>query len=283
MLRTHKLGEADRIITLLTRHHGRVRAVAKGVRKTTSRWGSRLEPFTHVDLQLAVGRSLDIVTQAETIEPFAVRARQRLRALHRRHGDARDRRPAGHRGGPAGGPAVPAARRRAARDDRGRPEHQTGRQPGARLLPAALAGGGRLRAVVQPLRPLRRRRAAQGVQPVGRRSAVRRLPGARLGVARRAARSTCSARCSPATGTSSRRPTRGRCARPPAWCRPTCTGTSSAACGRWSTSSAEARSRLVALHEVVGRDVPVVAEGRRRQAHQPGAGLRADIAVPVRR
>jgi DNA repair protein RecO (recombination protein O) len=71
VLRTHKLGEADRIVTLLTRHHGRVRAVAKGVRKTTSRWGSRLEPFTHVDLQLAVGRNLDIVTQAETIEPFA--------------------------------------------------------------------------------------------------------------------------------------------------------------------------------------------------------------------
>ncbi len=71
VLRTHKLGEADRILTLLTRHHGRVRAVAKGVRKTTSRWGSRLEPFTHVDLQLAVGRNLDVVTQAETIEPFA--------------------------------------------------------------------------------------------------------------------------------------------------------------------------------------------------------------------
>ena len=71
VLRTHKLGEADRIITLLTRHHGRVRAVVKGVRKTTSRWGSRLEPFTHVDLQLAVGRNLDVVTQAETIEPFA--------------------------------------------------------------------------------------------------------------------------------------------------------------------------------------------------------------------
>ena len=60
VLRTHKLGEADRIITLLTRQHGRVRAVAKGVRKTTSRWGSRLEPFTHVDLQLAEGRNLDI-------------------------------------------------------------------------------------------------------------------------------------------------------------------------------------------------------------------------------
>ncbi len=71
VLRTHKLGEADRIITLLTRHHGRVRAVAKGVRRTTSKFGSRLEPFTYVDLQLAEGRSLDIITQAETRFPFS--------------------------------------------------------------------------------------------------------------------------------------------------------------------------------------------------------------------
>ena len=71
VLRTHKLGEADRIITLLTRHHGRVRAVAKGVRRTTSKFGSRLEPFTHVDLQLAEGRNLDIVTQAETRSAFS--------------------------------------------------------------------------------------------------------------------------------------------------------------------------------------------------------------------
>jgi len=71
VLRTHKLGEADRIITLLTRDHGRVRAVAKGVRRTTSRWGSRLEPFTHVDLQLAEGRNLDVITQAETLTPFS--------------------------------------------------------------------------------------------------------------------------------------------------------------------------------------------------------------------
>jgi DNA repair protein RecO (recombination protein O) len=70
VLRTHKLGEADRIITLLTRAHGRVRAVAKGVRRTTSRFGSRLEPFTHVDLQLAEGRSLDTITQAETLTLF---------------------------------------------------------------------------------------------------------------------------------------------------------------------------------------------------------------------
>lgn len=71
VLRTHKLGEADRIITLLTRQHGRVRAVAKGVRRTSSRFGSRLEPFTHVDLQLAEGRSLDTITQAETLTPFS--------------------------------------------------------------------------------------------------------------------------------------------------------------------------------------------------------------------
>ncbi|MEZ5093041.1 DNA repair protein RecO [Nocardioides sp.] len=71
VLRTHKLGEADRIITLLTRHHGRVRAVARGVRRTSSRWGSRLEPFTHVDLMIAEGRTLDVVTQAETLTPFS--------------------------------------------------------------------------------------------------------------------------------------------------------------------------------------------------------------------
>lgn len=71
VLRVQKLGEADRIITLLTRGNGRVRAVAKGVRRTRSKFGSRLEPFTHVDLQLAEGRSLDVVTQADTLAPFA--------------------------------------------------------------------------------------------------------------------------------------------------------------------------------------------------------------------
>ncbi|NLT55861.1 MAG: DNA repair protein RecO [Actinomycetales bacterium] len=70
VLRTQKLGEADRIISVLTRHHGRVRAVAKGVRRTRSRFGARLEPFMLVDLQLYEGRSLDTVTQAETIAPY---------------------------------------------------------------------------------------------------------------------------------------------------------------------------------------------------------------------
>lgn len=72
VLRTHKLGEADRIVTVLTRHHGKVRAVGKGVRRTQSRFGSRLEPFTHVDLQFATGRTLDVVTQAETLGSHGV-------------------------------------------------------------------------------------------------------------------------------------------------------------------------------------------------------------------
>ena len=70
VLRVTKLGEADRIVTLLTRREGRVRAVAKGVRRTKSRFGGRLEPFSHVDLQLYAGRNLDIVTQAEAIDSF---------------------------------------------------------------------------------------------------------------------------------------------------------------------------------------------------------------------
>lgn len=71
VLRTYKLGEADRIVVLLTEHHGKVRAVAKGVRKTLSRFGARLEPMSHVRLLLAQGRDLDIVSQAESVESLA--------------------------------------------------------------------------------------------------------------------------------------------------------------------------------------------------------------------
>ncbi|PPL18659.1 DNA repair protein RecO [Microterricola pindariensis] len=70
VLRTHKLGEADRIVTLLTRRHGKVRAVAKGVRRTASKFGSRLEPFMVADLQLYEGRTLDVITQAETLGAY---------------------------------------------------------------------------------------------------------------------------------------------------------------------------------------------------------------------
>jgi DNA repair protein RecO (recombination protein O) len=70
VLRTYRLGEADRIVVLCTRRHGKVRAVAKGVRKTKSKFGSRLEPTSHVALQLYEGRELDIVTQVDSIDHF---------------------------------------------------------------------------------------------------------------------------------------------------------------------------------------------------------------------
>jgi DNA repair protein RecO (recombination protein O) len=68
VLRTVKLGEADRIISFMTQGHGKVRAVAKGVRKSGSRFGARLEPTSHVALQCYRGRELDVVTQVETID-----------------------------------------------------------------------------------------------------------------------------------------------------------------------------------------------------------------------
>ncbi|MDQ4024768.1 MAG: DNA repair protein RecO [Actinomycetota bacterium] len=70
VLKTIKLGEADRIVTLFTRDHGKVRAVAKGIRKTKSRFGGRLEPFTHAALIVYRGRNLDTITQADILTSF---------------------------------------------------------------------------------------------------------------------------------------------------------------------------------------------------------------------
>jgi len=70
VLRTMRLGEADRIVTIVTQDRGKVRAVAKGVRKTKSRFGGRLAPLLHVSLQCYEGRSLDTITQVETIDHF---------------------------------------------------------------------------------------------------------------------------------------------------------------------------------------------------------------------
>lgn len=70
VLRTMRLGEADRIVTFATPEHGKVRAVAKGVRKTKSKLGGRLEPMTHVSLLCWKGRELDVVTQAEALDHF---------------------------------------------------------------------------------------------------------------------------------------------------------------------------------------------------------------------
>ena len=75
VLRRSDFGEADRILTIFTPAHGKVRAIAKGVRRTTSRKAGHLELFTRTQLLLATGRDLDIVTQAE--------ARERLDSLTR--------------------------------------------------------------------------------------------------------------------------------------------------------------------------------------------------------
>lgn len=70
VLRHIEMGEADRLLWLYTRQRGKVRAIAKGVRKILSRKAGHLEPFTRVKLQLARGRDLFIITQAETIDAY---------------------------------------------------------------------------------------------------------------------------------------------------------------------------------------------------------------------
>ena len=70
IVRTQKLGEADRIITMLTKEHGRIRGVAKGVRRTMSKFGARLEPGSYVDIQMHAGKTFDTITQVEAIQNF---------------------------------------------------------------------------------------------------------------------------------------------------------------------------------------------------------------------
>jgi DNA repair protein RecO (recombination protein O) len=70
VLKSMKLGEADKIVTLISSGRGKIRAVAKGIRKTKSKFGSRLEPFTYIDMLVYEGRNLDIITQVEIITSF---------------------------------------------------------------------------------------------------------------------------------------------------------------------------------------------------------------------
>lgn len=70
VLRAYPFGEADKIVVLISPNRGKLRTVAKGVRKTKSRFGGRLETFTHVDLVLYEGRNLDTITQVSIIEAF---------------------------------------------------------------------------------------------------------------------------------------------------------------------------------------------------------------------
>ena len=181
VLRTHKLGEADRIITILTKHHGQVRAVAKGVRRTSSRFGARLEPFMVVDLQLISGRTLDIVTQAVAKGAYggniaadygrytvAAAMTETAEKLTDVDGEA------GHR------PIQPPRRRTGLAEPR-RPH--AGTHP--RFLPAARPRHRRLGAELHRLRPLRGTRAAHRVLGAAWRHGVRRLPPAGIPGTRR--------------------------------------------------------------------------------------------------
>ncbi|MFM8776870.1 MAG: DNA repair protein RecO, partial [Actinomycetota bacterium] len=67
VLRTYDLREADRIIVMMTENHGKVRAVANGVRKMSSRFGARLEPLSHVDILISTGKNLDTLSQVELV------------------------------------------------------------------------------------------------------------------------------------------------------------------------------------------------------------------------
>ncbi len=151
VLRTAKLGEADRIITLFTRMHGKVRAVAKGVRRTKSRFGGRLEPFMRVNVLIAEGRSLDVISQAETISAYASSicldydAYMAAGIMAETAGQADRRRARGRAG------AVPAADRRPARPVQAGPSGAVDQ----RLVRIARPGVGRLDAAIAILRGLR--------------------------------------------------------------------------------------------------------------------------------
>ena len=84
-LKRMDFGEADRIITVLTPGYGKLRCIAKGVRRSTSRMAGHLELFAHVHLMLARGRELDVVTQASTVAPFRELREDLLRSAHAYH------------------------------------------------------------------------------------------------------------------------------------------------------------------------------------------------------
>lgn len=73
VIRTYDFGEADRVIVLLTKNHGLVRGVAKGVRRAKSRFGSRLQHFVDLDVQLYPGRNLATISQADTVNYFGAK------------------------------------------------------------------------------------------------------------------------------------------------------------------------------------------------------------------
>jgi DNA repair protein RecO (recombination protein O) len=85
VLRRHDLGEADRIVTLYTRDHGKIRAVAKGVRRPTSRHAGHVELFMRAEVLISRGRTLDILMQAETREAYQALRADLVRTTYASH------------------------------------------------------------------------------------------------------------------------------------------------------------------------------------------------------
>lgn len=85
VLKRHDHGEADRILTLYTREQGKVSVIAKGVRRIASRKSGHVELFTHSTFMLAKGRNLDVLTQADTVEPFAALREDLIRTTYAYH------------------------------------------------------------------------------------------------------------------------------------------------------------------------------------------------------
>ncbi len=266
VLRTHKLGEADRIITVLTRTRGKVRAVAKGVRRTGSRFGARLEPFMVIDLQCYEGRNLDTVTQAETLAPHGDAICRDYSAYTAATAvvETCDRLTEEHEPSTqqylllAGALAALVAR-----------EHEPGLVLDAYLLRSLAVAG--LGAKLPRLREVRRARSApvRSTSPQegwSVRYAVR--PAARL---RRRPLSSCSRRCYPGTGRLPMPAIRSSGARAVGWSRHSCSGTSSAGCAPCAMWNGPALG-----------NGPAPWNGPARSNGTPRDGIPAPLPAPVR-
>ena len=247
VLRVQKLGEADRIVTILTRRHGKVRAVAKGVRRTRSRWGARLEPFNHVDVQCYTGRSLDIVTQAETVDAFGVG----LVGDYGRY--------------TAGCAVLETADRLVAEEGEpalrvyllvvGAVRALSGRERDPSLVLDAFFLRAMTHAGWAPAINDCARCAEPGPHPAFNVAAGERCARAAARPARsprRGRRSCCSTRCCTGSGTSPTPPPPPPAATPPAWSPRTCSGTWSASCARCPWWSAAPRPGDAASVHAVG-------------------------------
>jgi DNA repair protein RecO (recombination protein O) len=84
VLRQQVFGEADRLLTLLTPDRGKMRAIAKGVRRPSSRKAGHLDLFMRADVLLALGRNLDIITQAQTLDAYRPLREELLRSSEAR-------------------------------------------------------------------------------------------------------------------------------------------------------------------------------------------------------